>query len=172
MINGGNSNCITYDGFGGDAPSSAATDNDDDDDGDGDIAYMSAYCKKKEYYGALTPALWGALLDFSQATNASFVWHLNMAFGRGYAPRYVPWNAAEAQGLLNRSAADLAGVMLFEEVKKSKVGFDVTPADVAEDFTRLTAALALAEHNGTPSSSAEKSGTSGKARPLVFGVLD
>ena len=64
--------------------------------------------------------------------------------GRGDARQYVPWNATEAQGLLNRSASKLAGVMLCEEVKASKVGFTVTPGNIGEDFTRLRAALALA----------------------------
>ena len=153
VINGGNNNCITYDGFGDDERADNAN--------DGDIHYMSKYCKKKQYYGALNTSLWDSLLGFSNAAGADFVWHLNMAFGRGYAPQYVPWNTTEAQGLLNRSASKLAGVMLFEEVKASKVGFTVTPGNIGEDFKRLRAALALA--------------ADGRGRgdePLVYGVLD
>ena len=93
VMTSGAANCITYDQF---QPSpNHRTD---------EPSYMSEYCKGKEYYGSLTPALFDSLLDFAHDINTSFVWHFNMAFGRGYSPTYEPWDPTPALGLFRAAA--------------------------------------------------------------------
>ena len=134
VITGGNSNCISYaDGFDpGSSPKSSA-DN-----------YLSTYCEGKTYYGNLEPALFKTLLDFAADTGTDFVWHLNMAFGRGKkSPAYEPWDAGDATGLLAAAGSALKGAMLFEELSKEgkKLGFDITPEQMANDLALMKAAL-------------------------------
>jgi len=157
VITGGNSNCITYDTFGADlAPERQR-------DSRTEVAprkpqYMSDYCKEKEYYGHLQKDLWNLLLDFGAEASADFVWHLNMAFGRGYSKQYTLWDRSPAMSLLNYTAfrLPLAGAMLFEEVKNSKVGFHITSQDLGKDLKEMRKALVSA----------------GGPLPLVYGVMN
>ena len=68
-----------------------------------------------------------------------------MAFGRGYSPSYVPWDAKPAAALINhaaRSSRPLGGLMLFEEVKAEKLGFMPTPKQIAADLAILRRTVA------------------------------
>lgn len=145
VMNSGMNNCLRYNFT---SPAAAPA----------DPPYVSDYCRGKQYYGVLSAALFDTILDFANATGAAFVWHFNMADGRGYTPHYVPWDPRPAASLLQHVRSTnqaLAGVMLFEEVKSSKLGFEPTPAQLGQDLA-LLAGLAA---NSTP-------------RPLVYGVLD
>ena len=105
--------------------------------------YLSTYCEGKTYYGNLEPALFKTLLDFAADTGTDFVWHLNMAFGRGKkSPAYEPWDAGDATGLLAAAGSALKGAMLFEEITKEgkKLGFDITPEQMANDLALMKAA--------------------------------
>ena len=131
VINGGSNNCFEYDGFtGGGAAEHAAR---------GATEYMSKYCQKKDYYGTISRTFWDALQDAAASAEADLVWHVNMAFGRGYSPHYVPWDPSPARPLLEYAAAHrpLAGVMLYEEVKASKLGFMPTAQQIAQDLEAL-----------------------------------
>ena len=103
--------------------------------------YMSDYCKSSDYYGNLKPSLFKTVTDFAADTGSDFVWHLNMAFGRGYSKKYEPWKASDAKGLLETAGSALKGAMLFEEVKKSKVGFDLSANDISKDLKTMKDAL-------------------------------
>jgi hypothetical protein len=143
VMTGGNSNCISYDGDFGEVSSSSSSHTD----------YMSSYCKDSEYYGDLKASLFKTMTDFAADTGNDFVWHLNMAFGRGYSDKYEPWDAGKAKGLLKTAGAALKGAMLFEEIKKSKLGFDIKADEIAKDLKIMKDAL--------PSS-----------KTLVYGVLN
>ena len=157
-VNGGNSNCITYDGFDiKTAQHRPATSQ--------EPRYLSEYCRDHDYYGSMTPLLFSQILEFSVAVKADFVWHLNMVFGRGYTNEtggeYVPWNASLAAGLIQAAAEyskPIAGAILFEEVKESKLGFIPTSENLASDLAILKNTLGAATKDGHP--------------PLLFGVLN
>ena len=151
VMNSGVNNCISYDGFAGGGDRGGGG-------GNRSSRYESAYCEKKGYYGSLTPARFDEVLGFAAAANVTFVWHLNMAFGRGYAPAYVPWDPEPAAGLLRHAAGrhPLGGVMLFEEVKPQKLGFAINSTEMAADLSMMRAAVKAA----------------GGPMPLVYGVLD